>query len=68
MVHKGKEASIRQAFDLYNRFVYAGQKTPGMMDEERLAQLQTFYVDNGVVPKAAPVRELYTNQFVSDSR
>ena len=67
-VHKGKEASIQQAFELYNRFVYAGQKVPGMMDEERLAALQTFYVENGVVPKAAPVRELYTNQFVADSK
>ncbi|MFM8546862.1 MAG: ABC transporter substrate-binding protein [Betaproteobacteria bacterium] len=67
-VHKGKEASIQQAFELYNRFVYADQKVPGMMDEERLAALQTFYVDNGVVPKAAPVRDLYTNQFVSDGK
>jgi NitT/TauT family transport system substrate-binding protein len=67
-VHKGKEASIQQAFDLYNRFVYAGQKVPGLMDEERLAALQTFYVENGVVPKAAPVRDLYTNQFVTDTK
>jgi NitT/TauT family transport system substrate-binding protein len=67
-VHKGKEASIQQAFELYNRFVYADQKVPGMMDEERLAALQTFYVDNGVVPKAAPVRDLYTNQFVGDGK
>jgi hypothetical protein len=27
--------------------------------------LQKFYVDNGVVPKAAPLKDLYTNQFVS---
>lgn len=67
-VHKGKEASIQQAFELYNRFVYADQKVPGMMDEERLAALQAFYVDNGVVPKAAPVRDLYTNQFVGDGK
>jgi hypothetical protein len=34
------------------------------MDEQRLAELQKFYVANGVVPTAAPLKELYTNQFV----
>jgi NitT/TauT family transport system substrate-binding protein len=63
--HKGKEASILKALEMYNQYVYAKQKTPGHMDETRLAELQKFYVDNGVVPKAAPLNELYTNQFVS---
>ena len=49
---------------MYNKYVYAGQKVPGLMDETRLAELQKFYVDNGVVPKAAPIKDLYTNQFV----
>ena len=31
----------------------------------RLDDLQKFYVANGVVPNAAPVKELYTNQFVT---
>ena len=61
---KGKEASIQKAFEMYNKYVYAGQKVPGLMDETRLAELQKFYVDNGVVPKAAPIKDLYTNQFV----
>jgi NitT/TauT family transport system substrate-binding protein len=61
---KGKEASILKAFEMYNKYVYAGQKVPGLMDEARLAELQKFYVDNGVVPKAAPIKDLYTNQFV----
>ena len=61
---KGKEASIQKAFEMYNKYVYAGQKVPGLMDEARLAELQKFYVDNGVVPKAAPIKDLYTNQFV----
>ena len=57
-------ASIQRAFELYNKYVYAGQKVPGQMDEARLAELQKFYVSNGVVPKEVPVKELYTNQFV----
>ena len=63
-VHKGKEASIEQTFAMYNKYVYANQKAPGMMDEARLAELQKFYVSNGVVPAAAPLKDLYTNQFV----
>lgn len=63
--HKGKEASIQRTFEMYNRYVYANQKVIGAMDEARLAELQKFYVGNGVVPKEVPVRELFTNQFVA---
>jgi len=62
--HKGKEASILKAFQMYNQYVYAAQKVPGQMDESRLADLQKFYVTNGVVPKEVPVKDLYTNKFV----
>ena len=58
------KTAIQKAFEMYNKYVYAGQKVPGLMDETRLAELQKFYVDNGVVPKAAPIKDLYTNQFV----
>ncbi|WP_460564203.1 ABC transporter substrate-binding protein [Hydrogenophaga aquatica] len=64
-VHKGKEASIEKAFELYNKYVYAAQKVPGTMDEARLGELQKFYVANGIVPKEVPLKELYTNQFVA---
>lgn len=64
-VYKGKEATILRSFEMYNKYVYANQKVIGMMDEPRLAALQTFYVSNGVVPREVPVRELYTNQFVT---
>ncbi len=64
-VHKGKEASIQQMFEMYNKYVYAAQKQPGAMDEARLADLQKFYVSNGVVPSAVPLKDLYTNQFVA---
>ena len=62
--HKGKEASIEKTFGLYNKYVYANQKVPGLMDEARLDELQKFYVGNGVVQVAAPLKDLYTNQFV----
>ncbi|MEN9770085.1 MAG: hypothetical protein RLZZ180_1715 [Pseudomonadota bacterium] len=62
--HQGKEASMQKTFEMFNQYVYAKQKVPGTMDEARLAELQKFYVSNGVVPKEVPVKELYTNQFV----
>ena len=64
-VYKGKEASILAAFEMYNKYVYAGQKVLGQMDETRLDELQKFYVSNGIVPKETPLKDLYTNQFVS---
>ncbi|MES2511763.1 MAG: ABC transporter substrate-binding protein [Pseudomonadota bacterium] len=63
-MYKGKEATIQANFELYNKYVYAGQKVPGQMDEARLGELQKFYVTNGVVPKEAVLKDLYTNQFV----
>ncbi len=64
-VHKGKEESIEKMLMGFNKYVYANQKVLGMMDESRLEDLQKFYVANGVVPSATPLKELYTNQFVA---
>jgi NitT/TauT family transport system substrate-binding protein len=62
--YKGKEAYIEEVLTLYNQLVYPGQKTLGVIDPARLAQLQKFYVSQGIVSKEAPVGELYTNDFV----
>jgi NitT/TauT family transport system substrate-binding protein len=63
--HKGREAYVEETFGLYNTLVYPGQKTLGMMDPERLAELQRFYVKEGIVPKESALADLYTNEFVS---
>ena len=55
-VHKGKEANIQKAFEMFNQCVYAAQKVPGTMDEARRAEPQKFYVSNGVVPKETPIK------------
>ncbi len=62
--HKGREAFIEEVFNLYNTYVYPGQKVLGAMDPERLAAVQKFYVKEGIVAKESPVADLYTNQFV----
>ena len=55
---------MAEVFKLYNKYVYAGQKVPGEMDAKRLAEVQDFYVKQGIVQKATPVDALYTNEFV----
>ena len=62
--HKGKAAEIAEVFKLYDKYVYPGQKKIGEMDPKRLAAVQAFYVKEGIVSKASPIDELYTNQFV----
>lgn len=62
--HKGNEAFILSSFRLYNQYVYPGQKTLGVVDENRLVALQDFYLKEGVIREKTPVKDLYTNQFV----
>ncbi|NJN40611.1 MAG: ABC transporter substrate-binding protein [Gammaproteobacteria bacterium] len=62
--HKGKADAIAEVFKLYNVYVYPGQKMLGAMDPKRLESVQAFYVKEGIVPRATPIGELYTNQFV----
>jgi NitT/TauT family transport system substrate-binding protein len=40
------------------------QPVLGAMDPRRLENLQNFYVEEKIVPKAVPLDELYTNRFV----
>lgn len=61
---KGKEAMLERSFALSRQYVYAGQKTLGEMDRARLDAVQRYYVEEGVVAKAAPLDDLYTNRFV----
>lgn len=65
---KGKEASVEQIFNLYRKHVYANQKPLGQIDAVRMENVQKFYVSEGIVSKATPVEDLYTNQFVGTAR
>jgi len=61
---QGQERQMTRVFQLYDQYVYPGQAKLGVMDEARLAALQAFYLKEGIIEKATPVKELYTNQFV----
>lgn len=61
--YAGKEAMLERAFALARQHVYAGQKLPGQIDAARMDAVQRFYVNEGVVPKATPLDDLFTNRF-----
>lgn len=60
----GKEDFVTLSFQLYNQYVYGGQKVLGEMDEARLAALQDFYAKEGFIRSKTEMKDLYTNQFV----
>jgi len=62
--HAGKEAAMQRVFELYVKYVYRGQDPLGPMDVKRLAGLQDFYLKQGIIERATPVDQLYTDQFV----
>ena len=61
---QGKEAAIKWTFEYYAKNVYTGQKTLGEVDSQRLAKLEEFYLDKGIIQNKVPVEDLYTNQFI----
>ncbi len=62
--HAGKEAAMQRVFEMYVKYVYKGQNPVGPMDVQRLAGLQEFYLKQGIIERATPVDQLYTDQFV----
>ncbi|SMH38279.1 ABC transporter substrate-binding protein [Maritimibacter sp. HL-12] len=64
--HEGQEAQIEAIMRSYATLIYPeGENQPlGAFDPERIAAVQDFYLDSGIVQTAVPVDELYTNDFV----
>jgi NitT/TauT family transport system substrate-binding protein len=62
--HVGQDDVITQIFELFNRYVYGGQKTLGLMDERRLATLAEFYLKSGITERPVAIDQLFTNQFI----
>lgn len=60
----GKEGDLAEIFKGFAKYVFAGQKTLGEMDEGRLSALQDFYLKEKIIEQKTPVKELYTNQFI----
>ena len=66
--HAGKEKVMEGIMVRYNTLVYktANPADLGKFDEARLAKVQKFYVDNGIVQTAVPIADTYTNAFTGN--
>ena len=66
--HAGKEKVMEGIMVRYNTLVYktANPADLGKFDEARLAKVQKFYVDSGIVQTAVPIADTYTNAFVGN--
>ena len=64
--HQGKEAFIEEIFQHYVASVYpmTGGAKLGTFDSARVETVQKFYVANGLITKAAPLGDLFTNEFI----
>src|SRR4029079_14035314 len=51
---KGKEDQGKDAFNMYAKDFYPGQKVLGEMNADRLSKLQDFYLAKGFIQKATP--------------
>lgn len=63
----GQAKKMAQVFRMYAKYVYPGQKVFGRFGKAevaRLAALQQFYLHEGIIERATPVKDLYTNAFV----
>lgn len=62
--HAGKEKLMAAILRNFVERTYKGQEKLGMVDAKRLETVQAFYLKQGIIQKATPVAELYTNDFV----
>ncbi len=62
--NKARRAFVLESLQLYNTYVYPGQKVLGEMDVARLGELQKFYISQGIVQKESALTDLYSNEFL----
>jgi NitT/TauT family transport system substrate-binding protein len=62
---QGREALLERIYGMYARFTWGNPSKPGAFDPAILEQLQKFYVGNGIIRRATPVQDLYSNAFVT---
>lgn len=67
-MYKDKLASVERLFGLLAKYTYAGQSPLGKIDSKRFEEVQRLYVSEGIVPRALPLDDLFTNQFVEAAR
>ena len=64
--YKGREELVSKVLAYYAKNVYPGQEVLGQFDPERVAALQEFYLEQGIIADKLDVNDVFTNQFVAE--
>lgn len=62
--YKGREALVSKVLAYYAKNVYPGQQVLGQFDPARVAALQEFYLQQGIIDKKLDLKDVFTNEFV----
>jgi len=63
-VHQGQEPRLARIYNYYSRFGWTGQSVAGMIEPQRIKELQDLYYDLHVIAKKSPLGLHFTNEFV----
>lgn len=63
--HAKNPNAAKEVIRYYATYVYPGQKVLGEVSTYRLGKLQEFYLDQQIIKKETPLKELYTHQFLN---
>lgn len=62
-LHKGQEEKLLRIYRYHDQFSWAGQSLAGMIELQKVKQLQDVYYNLHIITKKTPVDVLFTNQF-----
>lgn len=62
--YQGREELVGKVLVYYAKNVYPGQGVLGRFDPDRVAALQEFYLQQGIIANKLDVNDVFTNEFV----
>ena len=61
-VHRGQEAMLTRIYKYYRQFSWSGQGIAGMIDPQKVKDVQDAYYDRHIIARKSPLDALFTNQ------
>lgn len=65
-VHLGQEQMLVRIYNYYYQFGWSGQRIAGMIEPQRVKELQDVYYRLHIITKKFPVELFFTNRFIGD--
>lgn len=63
-VHEGQEAKLLRIYRYHDRFSWAGQRFAGVIEPQKVEELQDVYYNLHIITKKSSLDSLFTNEFV----